>query len=772
MTLNPGSFLVLIILVPLVASSGNIPPHIDPGKATVSDNDLRSQQLWIINELLFYRSEMFISLNKGNIKDARENFDAYLRLLRENDNILVKLDGEVYSELKESEGILNLSTGDIDQLRSLYDEGMAAYKNNQTDKASQIAVISRKIIRDLDSLQQEQIMDAVAKFSGVNITLYQNGLSTFNDTLKEIHKRWRPVELTLFDDTVTKLSVTPSGGEFGETINIIGNLTLPKNRSGVPNATMIVKLDNETLTRVTTDMKGNYNHTFKIPHREPGNHTIQVDFAPFDEPVLSSSAKSTFFIRPSITGIMIDAKPDHGEYGDILNLSGGLTARNISRVVDANIILSIDDEIIATVKTDKNGTYKYDLKISMIKGGNHTIRADFNSSDPLFPGATNETTINVKTTSTNITVHANKMYVVFGDLLYISGKLLSKNASGISNADIAISIDNETSAKVKTDESGSYQYDLTVPMITSGHILISSGFIPSRQPLLPSGNATEVEVMMTNTTLTITGPKVAYQNDNLNITGNLLTSEKRRVPSSNITLLLDSREIGTAIVMNGNFSFNYRIAKNVSPGDHIVTTRFNGEASLLPSYNSMPVEIKTDPAFYRNIIFATLMFAVLLGVLYLRKQNVRIPQIEALVSALKARSSKPEIAEGPLITIEPAKEEIEPVEPQVPDIYSKQDRIFAQLNDLIAQKEYRKSISISFKEAKDHISTISGIKNTPERTHREFYDLVKKSAPIFADEIKELAGSYEIAVYSTSDMDASQALKAIDILKKIYNIGK
>jgi hypothetical protein len=36
----------------------------------------------------------------------------------------------------------------------------------------------------------------------------------------------------------------------------------------------------------------------------------------------------------------------------------------------------------------------------------------------------------------------------------------------------------------------------------------------------------------------------------------------------------------------------------------------------------------------------------------------------------------------------------------------------------------------------------------------------------------ELVELYEVAVYSTSNMDAMQVLKAMDILKKIYNIGK
>ncbi|MCZ7355889.1 MAG: carboxypeptidase-like regulatory domain-containing protein [Candidatus Methanoperedens sp.] len=767
--LRSNLLLILIILGMIAAASGGLPSHINPSNVTVSNSNLLAQQLSIINELLLYRSEIFISLNKGNIKDAKENFDEYLRLLRENDNILVQIDGDVYGELKGSAGSLNLSTEDVNRLRALYDEGKAAYENNQTDKAIQIAISAREVIGNLSSLQQAQIMDAVARFPGVNITRYETGLSTFNNTIKEIQKRWRPVELTLFDDTVTKLSVAPPGGEFGDTISITGNLTLPRNGSGVPDATMAVKLDNETFTSLTTDKKGKYNYTFKIPGAKPGNHTVYAEFVPYDEPLLSSAAKSTFFIQPSVTGITIDAKPEYGEFGDILRLRGNLTAKNASRVAEASIMISIDNGTIVNVKTDNNGTYRYDFKISMIRGGKHTVRADFNSSDPLLLGATNMTTINVIAADTMLSVNSNANYLVFGDFLSISGNLLTRNASGISDADIVISIDNQTFTNVKTDEDGSYKYNFTVPNIKNGVHRIGSDFIPSAQPLIRSGNATEIEVMQTNTTLSIAGPKMVYQNDYLNITGNLLTSKNRRVPASNISVQFDSREIGTAIVNNGNFSFSYWMAKNVSLGNHLIMIRFNGESSLLPSENSMPVEIKTNPVFYKNIIFLMLALAVLSGILYLGKEKVRIPQIEALVSSIRARFGKSEKIEEPSIATEPVKEEIEQEEPRAK---VQQEEILAHLDNLIRQRWYRESISISFKSAKDCISAVSGIKVTQQQTPREFYDLVKKSALEYANEFKELTEVYELAMYSSNKMNEDMALKTLDLLKKIYKISK
>lgn len=665
---------LLIILAPIAASSGNIPSHINPGNVTVSDSNLLAQQLSIINELFFYRSGIFISLNKGNIKDAKENFDEYLRLFRENDNILVQLDSDVYKELKESAGSLNLSTGDIDRLRALYEEGKAAYENNQTDKAIRIAISARKIIGNLSSLQQAQIMDAVARLPGVNITLYETGLSTFNNTVKEIKKRWRPVELTLFDDTVTKLSVTPEGGEFGDTMNITGNLTLPRNGSGVPDAAIAVKLDNETFAILTTDRKGKYNYTFKIPRGKPGNHTIQVDFVPYDEPLLSSAAESTFFIRPANTTLTVRAEPGRREFGDILSVSGRLIARNTKGVPDVNVVVSLDKRTLANVRTDENGSYKYDFAVPVIGKGSHAV------------GAT---------------------------------------------------------------------------------------FIPGAEPFLQTGNITFIEVMQTNTTLAISGPVFAYQQDYFKMTGKLWTVGGLRVPASNITVLLDSGEIGNAPVKNGEFSFSYLINKNVSLGNHTILVKFSGETLFLPSENSTSLEIKTTPVSYDNIIFPMLaILGILITIAYLRKEKVLMPQIEALASSIRARFGRSEKIEEPSIATEPVKEEIEQEEPPVPPAQVQQEEIFEHLDNLIRQRQYRESISISFRSAKDCICAVSGIKITSQQTPREFYDLVKKSALAFAHEFKEMTEVYELAMYSSNKMNEDMALKTVDLLKKIYKISK
>ncbi|KCZ72804.1 hypothetical protein ANME2D_01239 [Candidatus Methanoperedens nitroreducens] len=672
--MDSNSNLLLVLLVISTAAvpvSGEIPSHINPINATAT-SDLHERQLFLINELLSYRSGILISLNSSDIKGAQENLDNYLRILQENNNILIEMRGDVYTELNESGYALNLTVDQVNQLRTLYEEGRLAYNNNQTGKAVQIALEARNIIRNLNSMQQELVMEAVAQYPGANVTLYQDGSSSFDGLLEEIQKRWHPVELTLFDDTATSLSVLPEGGEFGDMVYINGSLILPRNRSGISGASVVITIDNETAANITTDQNGRYNYTYRIPYKRPGIYHVQVDFVPVSEPLLASSAEGSFFIKPSNTTLTIAANPDYGGFGDIIHLSGILAAKNEHGVADADIVISLDNETLVEVKTDQNGSYKYDLAIPLIAYGEHTIGMEF---------------------------------------------------------------------------------------------------VPSVQPLSRSGNTTAIRVMQTNTALTVSAPGISYQQDYLNITGKLKTAKDLNVPAASITILLDTEEIGTAVVNNGDFFFSYWITRNVSLGNHTVMVRFNGGSLFLPSENSVSLEIKNRPLSYQTFLIPGIVIIIVL--LYIKTKRVLWLRISAFISAIRARSRKSTETEKPAITSDSLTEAKIREEVQVRESphegSERLNKVYAHLEELVKQKQLKESVYFSYRNSKDLILTHTSIKDSPQQTHREFYDLVKNDIPAFSGEFRELTELYEIAMYSDKEIYVDRAVEAIELLKKIYN---
>lgn len=661
----------LILSAGILPASGGIPSHINPAIVNVSTSNLHAQQLWLINELLSYRSGLFISLNKGDVKGAMENLDSYLQLLHENENIFIGMDDEVYTELKKSANTLNLTNDQINQLRPLYEEGKLAYQNNQTDKAIQIALIARNVIGNLSSLQQELIMEAVEQYPGVNITLYQNGLEAFDNTLKEIQKRWLTVQLTLFDETETLLSVSPPGGEFGDNIYLKGNLTLPRNGSGVPNASMEIKIDSDVY-KITTDRNGKYNFTYKIPYKKDGVYPVLVNFVPVNEPLFVSSAKGSFFIEPINTTLTINADPEYGKFGDLINLSGSLTSRI---------------------------------------------------------------------------------------------------SSGVAGADIVLALDDNTLVNVKTDQKGSFEYNFNLPVIVQGEHAVNAQFLPSGQPLIQSANKTTIRMMPSYTRLEISGQNIAYQQDYLNLTGKLITDRNLGIPDARVSVILDKKEMGNAVVNRGDFFVSLWIDKNTSLGNHTVALKFNGDSPFLPTENSISVEIKNKPLSSRYIIMLAIAAGIII-IFYIKREKAFI-LLNALESAVKARIVTRVKTETSPVAQEPLKDaQIQPEEPamqlQEQDMFSK---VYSHLENLIEQKQFMESILFSYKNAKLFISTYPGIKSTPQQTHWEFYNLVKRSQPAFEDDFLKLTELYETAMYSNRKIDAQLAVKAVDLLRKIDKLS-
>ena len=667
------SFVLTLSLFLMVSQvSGDIPPHIDPGNVTQSDSNLKERQLLIINELLSHWSGIFISLNKGDIKNAQYNFEQYLGILQQNNNILIEIEGDAYQELKESGNTFNLTLDQVEKLRALYEEGKIAYQNNQTQKAIQIALESRGIIGDLNSYQKKFIMDAVTQFPGINITDYQAGSSEYDNFLKNLRNRWRLVELTLFDDSLTSITVHPKEAEFGQVIYIDGAVTMPRNRTGVQNATVVIRINGTTDTTILTNKNGNYSYTYTIPYKKPGKYTVNAEFVPIEEPLLSSYASSYFVIIPTNTTLTLESKPDSG---------------------------------------------------------------------------------------------------IFGDIITISGTLLTKNGSGVPDADISISLDNRTIGSVKTDNNGSYTYSLHIQGIPAGFHALKADFIPDDQPLFSSGNNSTITVIPTNTSIKIYGPRTVHQENYLNISWSVTTEKGFVLQDPLITVFLDEKEIGSAIINRSNFYFSFWIDRKVQKGNHNLTVKYAGASPFLPSERTNIIEI-LDPEFNYNILFLLGFIGIVICAFYIRIDRTLHNKIDSLTSALRSRiesATKPETLPEPFDKDEENIEEILKVEEPEPIENMVQEKAFPEIEELIAESKYDKSISLSYFTIKNMISEKVKIDNYKYLTHRELFDRVKDAIPAINDEMKDLTEIYELAMYSGIDASKEHAVKALELVKKISN---
>ncbi len=665
-----GDYRILIKIFVLTVSlflmisqvSGEIPPHIDPGNVTQSDSNLKQRQAMIINELLSHWSGVFISLDKGDIKSAQDNFEQYLGILQQNDNILIEIEGDAYEELKESGNTLNLTMDQVKKLRSLYEEGKIAYQNIQTQKAIQITLESRGIIGDLNSYQKKFVMDAVEQFPGINITDYQVGSSEYDNVLKNLRNRWHLVELTLFDDSLTSLTVHPKEAEFGQVIYIDGAVTMPRNGTGVQNTTVIIKINGTADITILTNKNGNFNYTYTIPYKKPGKYTVNVEFVPIEETLISSYASSYFVIIPTNTTLTLESKPDSGIFGDIITISGALLTQKRSAVPDANISISLDNRTISSVETDNNGSYTYDLQIQGIPSGVHTLKADF---------------------------------------------------------------------------------------------------IPDDRPLLSSRNNLTITVIPTNTSIKISAPVTVHQENYLNFSWIVTTEKGFVLKDTGITVFLDDNEIGSAIINRGNFS--YWIDKNIQKGKHNLTVKYAGASPFLPSERTNIIEI-LEPEFNYNILFLLLVICIIIYTFYIRKDrslhnNIDFNKEEEKIEEM-IKTEEPEPVDNVVQENEKVREN------------EAQEKSFPEIEELIAKGNYNRSISLSYFTIKNRISERLKIDHYQCMTHRELFDRVKNAIPLINDEMKDITEIYELAMYSGIEASKEHAVRALESVKNIsYKIN-
>ena len=763
--------ILLLVLLFTTQATGKLPLHINPANVTASDTNLYYSQLMTLNELMSHWSGIFISLNKGDLDAAQKNFKDYLGLLQDKNNILITIEGDAYSELIESGNTLNLTVEQIAEFRSLYEAVNVAHQNNDSSKAIQLGLETRRILRNLDQSQIKFIMEAVEQFPGLDIAEYQNRSVEYTKFLQNLDRIWQPVESVIFDGSAISLTTSPQKAEYGDEIYIEGVLKVAKNGTGIPYTNIIIEIYGKPITSVTTDKSGHYNYSHTVTYKKPGSYPINVKFIPFSEPLLSSYASSSFDLVPTNTSLTIYAKPAEGIFGNTIHISGSLISKNNYRIPDAGISISLGNLTIGSVRTDANGTYAYDLLVQDLAEGVHILQANFNPDEQPLIKSSATTSIRLMPTHTSLTIYTNPNSVEFNDAIQISGRLFAENHLLLTGAKIDLLLDNQSIAIINTDDLGAYQYNLTVPAIPAGTHIIQARYIADDALLLPSGNSTQITVMPTDTHLNISASEEVHQGDYLDISWNVTTDKGFGIENPNITVLFDDEIIGNAQINNGNFHIVHWIGNSTPSGRHNITVKYNGNSPFLPSNSSMPIEILKPESNYGLYIIGILSIVILFA-LYLNRKSInsRIASIIASRNLSREGRKTPDtLPEQRIEEIVGGAETKARNEPEV-RIEGHDDKLktaFLDIDALITQKEYSKSISLIYTTIRNKMSDILGIDNVQCLTHMEFYNSAKDQIPGIDAELKEIIKLYEQAMYSGIEANEEHAKRCAELAKQI-----
>lgn len=308
-----------------------------------------------------------------------------------------------------------------------------------------------------------------------------------------------------FRSEIANIKISPVDSETTLTVQQIPNTPnvtyyghiIAENRS-VSFAPVILTVDNRTLLKIKTDKSGIFTDSITL---HAGTHRMQAQFNNTDIYPINPS-KSTIIEINITPRLSINVKPASGIYKDILSFEGTLISPdNLEGTAD----LFIDNNLIATAKTDHTGRYTYKMVIENVPAGKHTVlarSANLSSAVGSFTvlPAYSQTILTITRVNNSALFECNGSVMAFDntrdiiqlplsimdvlDIIATFGRHpLDAAMRPVSAAPVALIVNNVTLSEMQTDSAGRFSRVVALP---TGDNVVVARFINNSFPLLTS----------------------------------------------------------------------------------------------------------------------------------------------------------------------------------------------------------------------------------------------------------------------------------------------
>src|SRR3989475_1972741 len=345
--------------------------------------------------------------------------------------------------------------------------------------------------------------------------------------------------LAQFTVTTPSISLSPSSGPAGTTVNISGS-------NFVANSAISITYDNNpiatTPTPITTTSTGSFTASITVPSpSNPGSHTVNATDAS------SNSASAQF----TVTTPSISLSPSSGPAGTTVNISGS------NFVANSAISITYDNNPIATtptlITTTSTGSFTASITVpSPSNPGSHTVNAtDASSNSALAQFTVTTTTTSKLTITTQDSVGNTKTgyYVA----LQRSGNTI---ATGFSP--VTFTVNNNLLYSVAPDSGfGAYAFD---------HWL-DTGY-PNNPRFVSIGIDTQLTAVYRTTAISLS-PSTGPAGTTVTVTGNTFSA------NSAITISFDGTRVSTnpttiTTSSTGTFTATFTVPTSSLAGSHLV----------------------------------------------------------------------------------------------------------------------------------------------------------------------------------------------------------
>jgi hypothetical protein len=355
----------------------------------------------LIQDFIDYPGPISLEIQINDVADAQRDLQSFSKSRIRLNNLIVKLNMN-QSEIQDIEDntaqqgqilntLLNTSVT-LDSLQSLEVQYRDEGNNDMLTTVRLQGDALRKQVQALDDRYRnstEKITTLTTKF-GLDDTKNLASQKSVDQITTEIAQP-QPASQIAVNTTLTpgdlrlSLYLIPDSGKYGDSIQCMGlSLALKGNTtiraSGQP---ITLYLDDNPVSRVTTDMFGYYNVKIRIGKFAAGNYTVYAR----SPDTRSANQTLTVIMADSVTNLSVSRPDANGN----VNCTGFVMAGYA--VPSASVQITVDQSNVIVTKTYPNG--EFIQKIPLVPG-NHTLVADFYGDGyPLNPSESAPVTVDI-----------------------------------------------------------------------------------------------------------------------------------------------------------------------------------------------------------------------------------------------------------------------------------------------------------------------------------------------------------------------------------------
>lgn len=296
----------------------------------------------------------------------------------------------------------------------------------------------------------------------------------------------------------------------------------------------------------------------KYTAQTPGTYEIHAEYQgnnEYENTISNTLILSIEQYTPTITTNTIE----NTCYNSTITINGTLTLED-TPMINKNIELSFNNNHITTLKTDTHGQFTYTLNLENVPIQNKAlILLEYTSDNITHTDAYQETSFDIEKIKNNIQTNKIENTIVLNNI-NINGKVTSENNKTYTQTLTAIITNTDTNTQVYNNTisipRGTYSINYTP--ITSGNYTVKL-ITPEDEYYLNSTNHTEFTVEKATPTLILEDAYHITVQENISITGKLITEYQKPLTHTNITISTQNQTITTLTTdENGMFNFtNY-----------------------------------------------------------------------------------------------------------------------------------------------------------------------------------------------------------------------